>query len=357
VDRVLPGKALDLLDEVATAVSIRRKEILEPSDVEDVISEKTKVPVQKAEGKEAERLIHLEEILHKRIIGQEEAVKAVAGALRRARTIERDTKKPIGSFLFLGPTGVGKTETAKTLASFYFGSEEKIIRLDLSEFQEASSINRLIGAAPGQEGFEEGGEFTEKVRNNPFSLVLLDELEKAHYKIQEAFLPVLDEGSLEDASGRKIIFTNTIIIATSNAGAEFIRESIQQNKPIEQTKTELLEKLQKEGIYKPEFLNRFDDIVVYKPLTKDEVGQVVGLVIDSLATRLAKQDIKLNVDQQGLSLIIERGYDKIYGARPIRRLVADELEEPIAQKILSGEIKKGSLVNISSAESKFVISS
>jgi len=355
VDRVLPGKAIDLIDEVATAVSIKGKGLLEPEDVEEVVSQKTKTPVKKATGEEAERLINLEKIIHQRIINQEEAIVAISNALRRARTIERETKRPIGSFLFLGPTGVGKTETAKALSEFYFKSEDTIIRIDMSEYQSIESINRLIGAPPGTGKFEEGGEFTEKVRQNPYCLILLDEMEKAHPKIQEAFLPVFDEGVLEDTIGRKIIFSNTIIIATSNAGAEFIRESINQNIPLSNLKKVLLEKLQRDAVFKPEFLNRFDDIIVYKPLNEAETVQVVILIIKELEKRLAKQDVSLSIDPQTLNWIAKNGYDPTYGARPLRRFVADNLEEKIAEKILSNEIQRGSQVNVRVENNQLVV--
>jgi len=356
VDRVLPGKAIDLLDEAASSISLKKKTLLEPSDVADVVSQKTKVPVTAATGEEAKKLLDLEKILHERIVDQNEAIISVSNALRRARTIERQTKRPIGSFLFLGPTGVGKTETAKAIAAQYFGSEDEIIRIDMSEYQDATSINRLIGAPPGTGKYEEGGEFTEKVRQKPFSLILLDEMEKANQKIQEAFLPVFDEGSLEDSLGRRIVFTNTIIIATSNAGAEFIREAIQQEKSVDALKRELLEKLQREGIFKPEFLNRFDDVVVYKPLSPTDVTQIVALLTRDLANRLKNQDIVINVDNSALQLIATNGYDPTYGARPLRRFIADNLEEKIAEKMLSGEIKRGSDVTVSQNNNQLVIS-
>ena len=214
----------------------------------------------------------------------------------------------------------------------------------MSEYQTTDSINRLIGAPPGTGEYEEGGEFTEKVRHNPYSLVLLDEMEKAHPKVQEAFLPVLDEGVFEDVTGRKIVFTNTIIIATSNAGAEFIRESIQKQLAMEGLKKALLEKLQREGIFKPEFLNRFDGIVVYKPLSEIEIVQVVGLLIKELATRLQKQDISLAVDPQVLSWIAKSGFDPTYGARPLRRFIADNLEQKIAKEMLAGKVKRGTKI-------------
>jgi ATP-dependent Clp protease ATP-binding subunit ClpC len=353
-NRVLPGKAIDLLDEAATAISMKQKQMLEATDIEELVSQKTKTPVKTATGAEAEKLINLEKVLHQRIVDQEEAVVTVSNALRRARTIGRETKRPIGSFLFLGPTGVGKTETAKALAALYFGSEESIIRNNMSEYQTANAINRLIGAPPGTGEYEEGGEFTEKVRQNPYSLILLDEMEKAHQKVQEAFLPVLDEGIIEDVTGRKIIFTNTIIIATSNAGAEFIRESIKEQAPIENLKKTLLEKLQREGIFKPEFLNRFDDIVVYKPLSESEITQVVSLLIKELEGRLKKQDVSIAVDPAALEWIAKSGYDPTYGARPLRRFIADNLEEKIAEKILAGELKRGSATKISVQNNQLV---
>ena len=346
VDRVLPGKAIDLLDEAATAISMKRKSLLEVTDIEELMAQKTKIPIKAATGLEAEKLINLEGVLHQRIIDQEEAIVAVSNALRRARTIGSETKRPIGAFLFLGPTGVGKTETAKALAALYFGSEESTIRINMSEYQTADSINRLIGAPPGTGEYEEGGEFTEKVRQNPYTLILLDEMEKAHQKVQEAFLPVLDEGVTEDVTGRKIVFTNSIIIATSNAGAEFIRESIQGQVQLETLKKSLLEKLQREGVFKPEFLNRFDDIVVYKPLSETEIIQVVGLMISQLQNRLKKQDVFLTVDQQALALIAKGGYDPTYGARPLRRFIAETVEEEIAKKILAGQLKRGSQVRV-----------
>jgi len=356
VDRVLPGKAIDLLDEATTAASLKKKVLLEAHDVEEIISQKTNVPISTAGGEEAQKLLDLEKILHERIVDQDEAIVAISNALRRARTIERSTKRPIGAFLFLGPTGVGKTETAKAIASQYFDSEERIIRIDMSEYQDESSINRLIGAPPGTGKYEEGGEFTEKIRQAPFSLILLDEMEKASMKIQESFLPVFDEGMLEDSLGRKIVFTNTIIVATSNAGAEFIRESIQGGKAVDVLKKELLEKLQREGVFKPEFLNRFDDIVVYKPLNPEEVVQVAGLMINELTERLKKQDIYIKVGEPATKLIAQAGYDPTYGARPLRRYIADHLEEKIAEKMLSGEIRRGSHVTISTENNQLTIS-
>jgi len=357
VDRVLPGKAIDLLDETAAAVSLKNKHVLEQGDVEDQITTKTKIPVKLATGAEAEKLLHLENVLHKKVIGQDEAIVSISNALRRARTIERDSRKPIGSFLFLGPTGVGKTETAKALAEVYFGNQDTIIRFDMSEFQSIDSINRLIGAPPGVgQQNQGGGEMSQKVREHPYSLILLDEMEKAHVKVQEAFLPVFDEGIMEDTTGRKVVFTNSIIIATSNAGAEFIREAVNQNQDTENLKRGLLDKLQREGIFKPEFLNRFDGIVIYKPLTIEQIVKVVHLIIQDLANRLSKQQVNISLDQNTLLWLAKGGFDPTYGARPLRRFIADNLEEKIAEKILSGEVKKGSTVWISVNNNQLVLS-
>ena len=356
VDRVLPGKAIDLLDEAAAAASIQKEGILKPELVEQTVSQKTKTPVTLASGREAKTLLDLEGELHKRIIDQEEAIKAISEAVRRARALNREGTRPIGTFLFLGPTGVGKTETAKALASVYFGSEERIIREDMSELQQEAAINRLIGAPPGSEGFESGGQLTEKVRANPFSVILLDEIEKAHQKIQEAFLPVLDEGKMLDSEGRQIIFTNTIIIATSNAGAEFIRESVQKATPISEIKRALLEKLQREGNFKPEFLNRFDDTIVYKPLSPEDVKEVVKLMVKQLSDRMKKQDIEMSVDESTLLWLAQRGYDPTYGARPLRRIIQNEVEATLARKILSGEINRGSKVDVNVNQDKLVFS-
>ena len=346
VDRVLPGKAIDLLDESATASTLQAQKILGPELVEQIISQKTKTPVTLAEGAEAKKLLNLEEELHKRIIDQEEAVKSISEAIRRARTLKQEGTRPIGVFLFLGPTGVGKTETAKALADVYFGSAERIVREDMSEYQEENSINRLLGAPPGTKDSGSGGQFTEKIRSNPFTVVLLDEIEKANPKIQETFLPTFDEGKMEDATGRKIIFTNTIIIATSNAGAEFIRESIQNGQSVYDIKKPLFEKLQKENIFKPEFLNRFDDIVLFKPLSMDEVKQIVKLLTDDLTNRLKGQDIYLSFDDTSLEWLAQKGFDPTYGARPLRRAIQDEIESNLSKRILSGEIIRGSNVSV-----------
>ncbi|MDP2671268.1 MAG: ATP-dependent Clp protease ATP-binding subunit [bacterium] len=343
-DRVFPGKGIDLLDEIAAAVNLKKKAVVEPGDVESVLTAKTKVPIALASGEEAEKLLNLEKTLHQRVISQNEAITSVAEAVRRARTMVRTSPRPIGVFLFLGPTGVGKTETAKALAQSYFGDEKAIIRLDMSEFENETSINRLIGPPPGQSGFESGGQLMEAVRTKPFSLILLDEMEKAHQKIQETFLAIFDEGKAADSSGRIISFTNTIIIATSNAGAEYIRESVNANLPLTQIKTSLLDKLQREGTFKPEFLNRFDDVIVFKPLSQTEVVEVVKLLFADLVKRMEQQDIKLQVTAATLEFLAKKGYDPTYGARSLRRLMQDEVEALLSKKLLEGSLQRGSSV-------------
>jgi ATP-dependent Clp protease ATP-binding subunit ClpC len=355
IDKVLPGKAIELVDQAAAAIGLTDKKLLEAVDIEEVITEKAKVPAGLATTEEKEKLIKLEEILHQRIVGQEEAVTAISQAVRRARTLKRDSKKPIGVFLFLGPTGVGKTETAKALAEVYFGEEERIIRLDMSEYNQENSIYRLIGSPPGATEYEEGGQLTEAVRVNPFSLILLDELEKAHPKILEVFLAIFDEGRITDSSGRPISFTNTIIVATSNAGAEFIREKIKEN-PAAELKTELIESLLAEHTFKPEFINRFDDVIVYKPLSNSEVEQVVEFMLTKLKERMSNQDLTVNFSPEVVSFLATSGYDPTFGARPLQRSIQDKVEAQISQAILDGKLSRGATANLSVVNNQITVS-
>jgi ATP-dependent Clp protease ATP-binding subunit ClpC len=345
IDKVLPGKAIDLLDQAAASLALTNKRFLEAEDLEKVITEKAKVPAGLATEEEKEKLIKLEEILHKRIVSQDSAIVAISQAVRRARTLKRDSKKPIGVFLFLGPTGVGKTETAKALAEVYFGSESQIIRLDMSEFNQENSIYRLIGAPPGLADYKEGGQLTEAVRVKPFSLILLDELEKAHPKILEVFLAIFDEGRITDSGGRPISFTNSIIVATSNAGSQFIREKIKENIQVD-LKKELIEVLLKDKIFKPEFINRFDDVIVYKPLNESEVEQVVAFMLTKLKERLAKQDLTVDFKPEVISFLSKTGYDPTFGARPLQRSIQDNIEAVISQALLEGKLSRGSKATI-----------
>ncbi len=328
-----------------TAVYVQTKtsdSIVLPKHVQEVISLRTKVPVQKAGGVEKDVLLNLESMLHQRIIGQDEAIRGLSDAMRRARSGVRSEKKPIGTFLFLGPTGVGKTETTKALAAIYFGDEKRIIRFDMSEFQEVHSINRLIG----DQDLSEGGLLTEAVIANPFSLILLDELEKAHPKVMDLFLQVFDEGRLTDHAGRTVSFVNTIIIATSNAGAEHIREITKAGSNLTESKTALLDFLQKQGIFRPEFLNRFDEVIVFRPLSEQELSQVAVLLLHELNDRLAEKDVAVNITADLAMAVARGGYSPEFGARPLRRFIQEHIENYIARGLLSGTIQRGQVVEI-----------
>lgn len=345
-DRAFPEKAILLLEEVSS--SAPSKSIISENSIENLITRKTGVPVGELGIEEKQKLLNLESILHKRVIGQNEAIKEISNAMRRARTGIKSTSKPIGSFLFLGPTGVGKTETAKALAEAYFTDENKIIRFDMSEYQEINSINRFIGAPAGTPGADTGGELTNAIKDNPFSLILFDEIEKAHPNILNLFLQLLDEGRVTDSIGRKVKFTNSIIIATSNAGAEFIRNKIKDNISANKLKFELLNYLQQEKLFRPEFLNRFTGVISFKPLTPSEVLKITKLLINSLVKDMAEEkDIIIKISLDAINLLAQIGYDPTLGARPIKRTIQDKVENLIAKKLLSGEISKGGILNIS----------
>ncbi len=336
-----PAKAVDMLENVCTAAKNKGEKSLD-RHITDMLAESTlNVPIQDAEGSEKETLLNLESKLHSRVIGQDEAVKAVTQALQRARTQVTDSKRPIGTFLFLGPTGVGKTELSKALAWAYFGNEENMVRMDMNEFQDTSSVDRFIGRQVSGSEDLEGGDFVKKVREKPFSVVLLDELEKAHPDILNLFLQILDEGYFTDASGNRVSFQNSIIIATSNAGANLIREGITSGQDTNNLKTELLEFLQKEDIYKPEFLNRFDGTIIFKPLTKAELLKIAQLIFQSSCASLKEKGYMIQIDSSALEKLVEWGYQPEFGARPMRRVFQDKLESMLAKKILEGTVIKG----------------
>ena len=330
-------------------------------DVATVVSQWTGVPLQQMEKKESERLLELESILHQRVVGQDEAVKAVARAIRRARSGLKDPNRPIGSFMFLGPTGVGKTELAKALAEAMFGSEDSLIRVDMSEFMEKYSTSRLIGSPPGYVGYEEGGQLTEKIRSKPYSVILLDEVEKAHPDVFNILLQVLDDGHLTDSKGRKVDFRNTILIMTSNIGATQIREekSVGFNvtdltKDHKAMQKRILEELKK--AFRPEFLNRIDETVVFRSLDEAEIHKIVKIMSKLIIKRLADQEIHLKITPSAIDVIGKAGFDPEYGARPIRRALQKEVEDRLSEALLSGMIHLGDHVTIGAKKGKITLS-
>ena len=313
------------------------------------ISKMTGVPITQLKQEERKRLLELEKILHQRVIAQEEAIRAVAEAVRRGRVGLKDPNRPIASFLFLGPTGVGKTELAKALAEYVFGDEEAIIRLDMSEYMEKHSVSKLIGSPPGYVGYEEGGQLTEKVRRNPYSLILLDEIEKAHPDVFNILLQILDEGRLTDAKGRTVDFKNTIIIATSNFAAQDILRFIQEHPEYtkeewEKLKQEIMEKLKRH--FRPEFLNRIDDIIIFHPLNKDHVKAIARLMLDRLTRLLRAQNIVAEFDDSVVEFVAEQGFDPEFGARPMKRVIQKEIEGELSKLILKGDINEGDHIKV-----------
>lgn len=333
----LPKKAIEVAREAGLQVSKTKGEdaLVTGEDVASIVSSKTGIPTMSVAEDEKDKLLSLEDNMHGRVIGQDEAVKAVSAALRRARTDLRSQGRPIATFLFLGPTGVGKTELAKTVAETYFGDENMMIRVDMSEYQEASSINRLLGAP----GSNQGGLLTEAVRKQPFAIVLLDELEKAHPDILNVFLQVFEDGRLTDSVGRTIDFTNTIIISTSNAGTQYIQDAVARGDSMETIKTQLIEE-ELQGIYRPEFLNRFDGIIVFKPLTPDDVKEITKIFMSAVATRLEPKGIGFTAEESAVAELAERGFDPKFGARPLRRLVQEEVDNAIANALLEGNVRR-----------------
>ncbi len=310
------------------------------------------MPVSKLAETETAKLLHLEDILHSRLIGQEEAVKAVSKAVRRARAGLKDPKRPIGSFVFLGPTGVGKTELARALAEAMFGDEEAMIRIDMSEYMEKHSTSRLVGSPPGYVGYEEGGQLTEKVRRKPYSVILLDEIEKAHPDVFNILLQVLEDGRLTDSKGRTVDFRNTVVIMTSNVGAEALKRNkyvgfnIQDNteQDYKNMKGKVMEELKK--AFRPEFLNRIDEIIVFHALEKAQLNQIVTLMADQLVKRLKEQHISLELTDAAKAKIAEEGYDPEYGARPLRRAIQKHIEDRLSEELLKGTVLTGQHVII-----------
>ena len=321
------------------------KEEVDSEDIAEVVGKWTGIPVSKLLEGELQKLVHMEERLSQRVIGQKSALQAVSNAVRRARSGLQDPNRPIGSFIFLGPTGVGKTETAKALAEFMFDSDNAIIRIDMSEYMEKHSVSRLIGAPPGYVGYDEGGQLTETVRRRPYSVVLFDEIEKAHHDVFNVLLQILDEGRLTDGQGRTIDFKNTVLILTSNIGAQALQEAIAQKQEIDTaTRTEVMDQLRQH--FRPEFINRIDEIVIFEPLRQSDIAQVVDLQMARLMKLAADRRLTLELTPKGREFLAAEGYDPIYGARPLKRAIQKHVQDPLALKLLAGEFVPGDHVKI-----------
>lgn len=327
---------------------IQREGVLTVDDIANIVSQWTGIPLLRLEEKESEKLMRMEEVLHKKVVGQNEAISAIARAIRRSRAGLKEPKKPIGSFIFLGPTGVGKTLLCRALADFMFGDEDAIIQIDMSEYMEKFNVSRLIGAPPGYVGYDEGGQLTEKVRRRPYSVVLLDELEKAHPDVFNILLQILEEGRLTDNFGRKIDFRNTIFFMTSNTGADLWRkqgvlgfgdDKKDDELSYDKVKGQVMEVVRK--TFKPEFINRVDDLIVFHPLTRDELCRIIDIELEDVKKRMSEQKISFTLTQKAREFIIEKGYDPVYGARPLKRTIQRFLEDILAEEIVSGNIKKG----------------
>jgi ATP-dependent Clp protease ATP-binding subunit ClpB len=336
-----------------TAPTLVRTSVTE-EEIAEVVSKWTGIPVSKMLEGEKDKLLRMEEALAKRVVGQPEALRILANAIRRSRAGLSDPRRPNGSFLFLGPTGVGKTELCKALAEFLFDSDEAIVRIDMSEFMEQHSVARLIGAPPGYVGYEEGGYLTESVRRKPYSVVLLDEVEKAHKDVFNVLLQVLDDGRLTDGQGRTVDFRNTVIIMTSNLGSDVIQQ-LAGEKQYALMKTEVMERVQ--AHFRPEFINRIDDIIVFHPLGAEQIRAIVDIQLAGLRARLAERDIVLTLTDAARTQLGYEGFDPVYGARPLKRAIQQQIENPLAERILRGDLQPGSTIAIDSRAGELVFES
>ncbi len=333
--------------QLATKQGGRRllREVVTADEIATIVSRWTGITLSRLQESEREKLLRLDQILHERIIGQDEAVQVVADAIIRARSGIKDPRRPIGSFIFLGPTGVGKTELAKTLAAALFDTEENMVRIDMNEYQERHTVSRLVGAPPGYVGYEEGGQLTEAVRRKPYSVVLFDEIEKAHADVFNTLLQVLDDGRLTDAQGRTVDFRNTVIIMTSNIGSHYLLEGVTPDGDIKPDAREaVMADLRRH--FRPEFLNRLDDIVLFKALTMPEIERIVELAFSDLRSRLADRRITLDITPEARRFIAQQGYDPVYGARPLRRFIAREVETRIGRALLRGDLHDGAQIHV-----------
>jgi ATP-dependent Clp protease ATP-binding subunit ClpC len=343
-------KLTDQLQEQSKATTVTRPTVQE-EDIAFVVSRWTGIPVSRIEEGESKRLLKMEEELKKKIISQDEAITAIAKAVRRSRAGVKDPRRPIGSFVFLGPTGVGKTELARRLAEFLFGDINSLISLDMSEYMEKFNVSRLIGAPPGYVGYEEGGQLTEKVRRKPYSVVLFDEIEKAHPDVFNILLQILEDGQLTDSYGRRVDFKNTVIIMTSNIGTADIKRSdgmgftkLTDAVSYEKMKTKLMDEVKK--LFSPEFLNRIDEIIVFKKLNKEDMKQIIDILITEVEERLHEKNMKLELDESSKELLVETGFDAEFGARPLKRTIRKLIEDPLSEEILKGNIKEGKRIKL-----------
>ena len=350
---------LEKMKEAWKKKKIEATSAVTEEDIAQIVSKWTGVPVFKLEEKESERLMKMEEEIHKRVVGQDEAIAVIARAVRRSRSGIKDPRRPIGSFIFLGPTGVGKTLLARALAEFMFGDEEALVQLDMSEYMEKFNVSRLVGAPPGYVGYEEGGQLTEKVRRRPYSVVLLDEIEKAHPDVFNILLQVLEDGRLTDSFGRKVDFRNTVLIMTSNIGAEMLRKqgslgfkSQKEDVTFQEMEKKLLDEVKR--TFKPEFLNRIDDINVFRPLTKEDLFRIVEIEVGELQKRLTGQDITLELSREAKEFLIDKGFNPVFGARPLKRTIQRYLEDPLSEEIISKKFKTPRKINISRKNEELV---
>ncbi len=351
--RFLPDKAIDLMDEAAAKVRLEKTESsrVEAEDIAQVVALWTGIPATRLCQSDAEKLLHIEEALHERIIDQEEAVRAVAEALRRSRAGLKDRRKPIGSFIFLGPTGVGKTELARALAEYLFSNEDALVRLDMSEYMEKHTTSRMVGAPPGYVGYDEGGQLTEMIRRRPYSVVLFDEIEKAHPEVFNVLLQIMDDGRLTDGQGRQVDFRHTIVIMTSNVNSTFLlsrpfgfRTGEKRGPSFEEMKKSLLEEMRK--TFRPEFLNRVDEIIVFRPLEPEHIERIVDLMVMAIGKEIKSLGLSIRLTGSARELLAREGFDPAYGARPLRRVIQRMVENPLSEKILEGEFQHGDTVLI-----------
>jgi ATP-dependent Clp protease ATP-binding subunit ClpB len=331
------------------------KEQVDEEDIAEVVSRWTHIPVSRLMEGEVQKLVHMEERLHQRVVGQQDAVEAVANAIRRARAGLQDPNRPLGSFIFLGPTGVGKTELARALAAFLFDDEHAMVRIDMSEYQDKHTVSRLIGAPPGYVGYEEAGQLTEAIRRRPYAVVLFDEIEKAHPEVLNVMLQLLDDGRLTDGKGRTVDFKNAVIIMTSNVGSSLIAERAVagQTNLDEGVRRELTDALRRH--FKPEFLNRIDDIVFFHALSRTDIRHIVDIQLGALLTRLEDRKLRVELSDEARELVIEEGYDPVYGARPLKRTLQRRLLDPLALAVLQGTFREGDAVKVAVRDGSLVL--